>query len=64
MIFRKVIFNTKVNRSNFIRNKQKYRIVNQRNFYSVPNGPDDPNYFIIFVTACSSYFTLKFIYKK
>jgi hypothetical protein len=64
MIFRKVIFNSKVNRANFIRNKQKYRIVNRRNFYSLPNGPDDPDYFMMFITALSSYFTLKILYKK
>jgi len=62
--FRKVIFHSKLNRDKFLRNKQKYMITNRRKFYSIPNGPEDPDYIMIFITALSSYFALKLYYKN
>ena len=59
IIFRRVIFNSKIIREQYRQNKKKYMIMNHRKFYSLPTGPEDPNYFIIFLTSISTYYIIK-----
>ena len=64
-IFKKIVFHSRLQRYQCIQRKNKYMIINQRNFYSLPNGPEDPDYIMIFLTALSSYYFVKMIsYKK
>ena len=64
LFFRKLIFNSKLHREQCIQNKKKYAVVKYRKLYSMPNGPEDPDYIMLFITALSSYFAIKFCYRK
>ena len=56
-------------RNKCIENKKKFNIVNRnpkRQFHTMnngPNGPDDPDYFMIFLGGVSAYYTMKLLYK-
>lgn len=58
-------------RNKCIENKKKFTIVNRNNpkrqfhtFNNGPNGPDDPDYLMIFLASVSAYYTIKLLYKR
>ena len=64
IIFKKVIFNSGLQRVKSIQQKKKFMVINRRKFYNFPNGPEEPDYIMMVMTALSSYFALQIFYKK
>jgi len=64
IIFRRIIYNAPLQRSQCMQKKKNFQVINRRKFYSFPNGPQDPDYLMIFLTGLCTYFSISMFYKK
>jgi len=63
-IFRRIIYNARIERTQCIQRKKQFQIINRRKFYSFPNGPEEPNYLIMFLTGIIAYYSAGLFNKK
>jgi len=64
IIFRRIIFNSSLQRTLYNQKKKKFQVINRRKFYNMPNGPQDPDYLMVFLTGICAYYTIGLFYKK
>ena len=59
-LIRHIIYNNlKARKWKLLQGKKKYAIINKRQMYSLPNGPEEPEWLWFFITAATSYYTIK-----
>lgn len=64
IIFRRIIYNSTLQRTQCIQQKKKFQVINHRKIYNFPNGPEEPNYIMMFLTGLCAYFSISTFYRK